>query len=154
MTALELLEKTLSILSNDSITYTWRIDSHQIMIGSETKLCDNSLLITKFYDISDLMFIPTHNNTIPNLDLEQAMRNDVVINSISQNARTRRLNHHEKAQVRTTLSKIIRENVSPNVWEGKGGPCSIIHLQESFVIRAPEFVHRQLEDYSWVALNL
>jgi hypothetical protein len=50
-----------------------------------------------------------------------------------------------RAAARDDLITLIQLTVEPEAWESRGGPCTITHNQALLVVRAPDFVHRQIE---------
>lgn len=50
-----------------------------------------------------------------------------------------------RAAARDDLITLIQLTVEPEAWESRGGPCTITHNQALIVVRAPDFVHRQIE---------
>ena len=50
-----------------------------------------------------------------------------------------------RAAARDDLITLIQLTVEPEAWESRGGPCTITHAQGLVVVRAPDFVHRQIE---------
>lgn len=43
------------------------------------------------------------------------------------------------------LMKLIQTTVVPEAWESQGGPCTMAPRDGTLVVRAPDFVHRQIE---------
>ncbi|HIB02177.1 MAG TPA: hypothetical protein EYO31_10100 [Phycisphaerales bacterium] len=41
--------------------------------------------------------------------------------------------------------------VEPQLWEQNGGECSITNYKKTLLIRAPDFMHRQINGYSYLA---
>jgi uncharacterized membrane protein YgcG len=53
----------------------------------------------------------------------------------------------ERRQLRTEeLIELIQRTVEPEAWQAMGGPCSIAARDGVLIIRAPDFVHRRIED--------
>ena len=53
----------------------------------------------------------------------------------------------ERRQLRTDeLIELIQRTVEPEAWSGMGGPCSIAARDGVLIIRAPDFVHRRIQD--------
>ena len=61
-------------------------------------------------------------------------------NTEDTEARERRITRVED------LVALIQRSVEPDVWEPAGGPCTIAPHDGLLVIRAPDFVHRLIED--------
>ena len=51
----------------------------------------------------------------------------------------------EHAARRGDLANLIQLTVEPEAWESRGGPCTMMPHDGVLVIRAPDFVHRQIE---------
>ncbi len=47
------------------------------------------------------------------------------------------------------LVELIETFVEPDVWEQNGGTCTIDNFQSTLLVRAPDFVHRQINGYSF-----
>jgi hypothetical protein len=46
---------------------------------------------------------------------------------------------------------LIVKFIEPELWEQNGGPCSITNYKKTLLIKAPDFIHRQINGYSFLA---
>jgi hypothetical protein len=54
---------------------------------------------------------------------------------------------NERRQLRTDeLIELIQRSVEPEAWPAMGGPCSIAARDGVLIIRAPDFVHRRIQN--------
>lgn len=51
----------------------------------------------------------------------------------------------EQAAKRDDLITLIQLTVEPEAWQSAGGPCTLVPHDGLIVVRAPDFVHRQIE---------
>ena len=49
------------------------------------------------------------------------------------------------------IIELIVKFVEPQLWEQNGGECSITNYKKTLLIRAPDFMHRQINGYSYLA---
>ncbi|MDP7006356.1 MAG: hypothetical protein QF718_09125 [Phycisphaerales bacterium] len=49
------------------------------------------------------------------------------------------------------IIELIIKFIEPDLWEQNGGPCSITNYKKTLLIRAPDFVHRQINGYDFLA---
>lgn len=51
----------------------------------------------------------------------------------------------EQAAKRDDLITLIQLTIEPEAWQSAGGPCTLVPHDGLIVVRAPDFVHRQIE---------
>ena len=49
------------------------------------------------------------------------------------------------------IIELIVKFIEPDLWEQNGGPCSITNYKMTLLIRAPDFMHRQINGYPFLA---
>lgn len=158
VTALVLLEKVLAKASADALAggNGWQMsDTGAIQIGPKARL--NSYRRVEIYDINDLLLeVPDYDNA-PEFDLSQVLQQSgggggggggqSPFQNADQEDDEDRVPKSERAEELRTL---ITELVEFEQWVDNGGDAaSIRYWQGSFIVNAPDYVHRQLGGYSW-----
>lgn len=158
VTALVLMEKVLAKAQTDSLSGAngWQMsDTGEIQIGPKSRL--NAFRRIEIYDINDLLLeIPDYDNA-PEFDLSQVLQQSgggggggggqsPFQNSEGQDEEDR-VPRSERAE---DLRNLITELVEFDQWVDNGGDAaSIRYWQGSFIVNAPDYVHRQLAGYNW-----
>ncbi len=158
VTALVLLEKVLAKSAADSLAggNGWQMsDTGAIQIGPKARL--NAYRRVEIYDINDLLLdVPDYDNA-PEFDLSQVLQQSgggggggggqSPFQNAEQQDDEDRVPKSERAEEMRTL---ITELVEFEQWVDNGGDAaSIRYWQGSFIVNAPDYVHRQLGGYSW-----
>lgn len=143
ISAINLIDKILDEISNDVIKYQWQLDYvDQVHIGSELDLCHTAYLEVEIYEMGDLLFEPIDFDVAPEFDLSNLL--DAQIQD-SRGGIIMETDYDKFYQ----LSLIIKQNIGIDCWINKGGPCQIFNFGKDMVIKAPEFIHRQIRGYNW-----
>lgn len=149
---LTMLELLLARTGDEFSGNTWQMEeSGEIQIGPRSQLNKSATL--KIYDVQDLLFeVPSFTN-VPQLDLEQVLSqaggggggggNPVQ----SSEGETRGLTERELSD---KLVNIITNNIERDQWARNGGDGATIDVHAgTLLVRAPDYIHRQLVGYSY-----
>lgn len=173
--ALTVLEMILEQASVDEPT-TWQLREGFIEVGTKDRLSINSAQEIRYYPIRDLLFEPPRFNNAPKLDLDSALNQGDGSGGggggfggggggfggggggggfggggsgggggslfDDPGDEEPRRSETEKAQ---DIIDLIQEVVEPDIWFGES--ASIRYYQGTLIIRAPDFVHRQIGGY-------
>lgn len=159
MPALTVLERLLEQAGDPEPT-TWQLRDGMLEVGTKERLAAPSAREIRFYPIRDLLFeLPVFDNA-PQFDLNQALEQgnpggggggaggggggggQLFENPQDEPQRVR---EEERAQ---EIINLIMENVEPDAWVALGGEWATIrYFQGQLIIRAPDFVHRQIGGY-------
>lgn len=156
VSALTLVEKVLAKAQTDSLGggNGWQMsDTGAIQIGPKPRL--NVHRRVEIYDINDLLIeIPDFDNA-PEFDLSQVLQSNQGGGggggqSPFQNTESDDEPLVPRSERADELKELITELVEFDQWVDNGGDAaSIRYWQGSFIVNAPDYVHRQLGGYGW-----
>lgn len=155
-TALQLLEKVLERTQTETGAngHTWQMtESGTMQVGPKPRL--NSYRRVTIYSMMDLIQdIPDYTNA-PEFDLQSVLQSggqggggggQSPFRDNQQQKQDRRP-FNERAD---ELRKILTGLVEPEQWTDNGGESSTIqYFQGSFIVNAPDYVHRGLDGYPY-----
>jgi uncharacterized membrane protein YgcG len=174
--ALNVLERILD-LAVEFEENAWQLRDGYIEVGTKNRLASKSAQSITYYPIQDLLFEPPRFENAPQLDLDSALNQSNQGGGGSggggssggfgggggggsgggsggggggsiiggPDADPERASDAEKAEQIVTL---ITETVEPEGWAQLGGEWATIrYFQGTLIIRAPDFVHRQIGGY-------
>jgi hypothetical protein len=134
--------------------YTWQFtDYATIECGPKSELNRNQRV--ELYDVSDLLYIVPDFDNAPEFDLQSAVQaasgagggggGQSPFSGGSQDVEPQSL--AERAQA---LEDLIIATVEPDQWSDLGGDGARITLyNQSFIITAPDYIHRQIAGYDF-----
>ncbi|TVQ34093.1 MAG: hypothetical protein EA376_00740 [Phycisphaeraceae bacterium] len=152
-TMLTLLERVLNQAERDFFGgATWQFNETGVMeVGPKSRL--NRGAIVKLYDINDLLFVMPSFTEFPALDLDSVLAQrrgggaGGIFRDTDQQARDQ-APVEERAQ---DIIDIITTVVEPEQWVDFGGDAaSARHYSGSLLIRAPDYIHRQIGGYDFM----
>ncbi|RNC82211.1 MAG: hypothetical protein ED559_10645 [Phycisphaera sp.] len=152
MSALRLLERVLEQAAKDSFQEnTWQMTSWgSIECGPKSLLNRRQRVV--IYDISDLLFeIPDYQDA-PRIDLQSALQSNQGGGGQSPfDGDTNDDNEEiDREAARNEVIDLIQTIVEPEQWVDNGGDGGNVNVfQNTLVIRAPDYMHRQIDGYSW-----
>jgi hypothetical protein len=134
--------------------YTWQFtDYGTIECGPKIRLNENSRI--ELYDVADLLYVVPDFDNAPEFDLQNAIQQSgggggggstspfTGGNQDPQDV----LTFAERAEALRTL---ITATVEPDQWSDVGGDGGTITLyNQSFIITAPDYMHRQIAGYDF-----
>ena len=152
---LSILERILEKGTDGFSGNAWQLTREGIVqIGPKSRL--NEFATLKLYDIQDLLFRVNNYTTVPELDLDAAVQQSQggggggggqSIFTDDEEDDANRPTTEEEAQ---QLIDLIVETVEPNEWEDNGGNGGSIRFwRGSLLVRAPDYMHRQLGGYDF-----
>ena len=159
----------------DSDPSTWQLREGYIEIGTKERLSAPNAREIRYYPIRDLLFEPPNFENAPELDLDEAL-NQAQNNGGGGSGGgggfggggggggsggggggssgsifgesgddPERITETEKAQ---QVIDLITETIEPDAWDTAGGEyASIRYYQGTLIIRAPDYIHRQIGGY-------
>lgn len=147
-----LIERVLQKTQTDFSPATWQFapSGGAVEIGPRSRLNQQAYL--RIYDIQDLLFQIPDFEDFPELDLDQVLNQGgqggggggSVFSEEGENE-PRGPNAQELLE---RLTDIITETIEPEQWRENGGDGgSITPYKGALLIRAPDYMHRQLEGY-------
>lgn len=151
---IDLLERVLEKASTEFEQATWQFnrDGSGIEIGPKSRL--NARAYMKIYDVNDMLYqIPNFDNA-PQLDLDQVLNQGQRGGgggggSIFEDEDDNEAQGLAAEELARQLQDIILENVEPEQWVDNGGSGATIRFYNgTFIVRAPEYIHRQLDPNS------
>jgi hypothetical protein len=159
ITMLRFLEIVLERASTDfsgAGGNTWQMsESGAMQVGPKERL--NKFRRLEIYPVRDLLTdVPNYGDLAPNIDLQSALQqggqqgggggqSPFTGGNSDQDVPTRSID--EKAE---ELKQILIELVEPEQWKDNGGDgASIRFFQSSFLVNAPDYIHRGLNGYSY-----
>ncbi|PHQ80438.1 MAG: hypothetical protein COB69_06015 [Phycisphaera sp.] len=154
MSALRLLELVLEQAARDTFEEnTWQMTSWgSIEVGPKSLLNRRQRVV--IYDIADLLLELPDYADAPNIDLQSVLRSNQgggggqsPFNNAQQN------NNNEERDLRErkdNVISLIQTIVEPEQWADNGGDGGTVQIfQNTLVIRAPDYMHRQIDGYNW-----
>lgn len=138
--------------------YTWQFSEFgTIECGPKSEL--NRDQRVELYDIADLLFVVPDFDNAPEFDLQSAVSaagggggGGGTSPFTSGNQDVTLTTSAERAQAITDL---IQSTIEPDQWAALGGDgASMTFYGNSFVITAPDYIHRQIAGYSFWPSNL
>jgi hypothetical protein len=145
VTVLEGLERALDAIGADDVDEpTWQLAADGVLeIGPRSRLNRHRRVET--YAIADLVRATPDFPDAPNIDLGAALRPDT--GAIFQEERAGpSMTPAEVAETPAErLARLITTLIEPAQWSENGGQGATIHiLNDTLVIDAPEYIHRQI----------
>ena len=134
--------------------YTWQFSEYDtIQCGPKSEL--NRSQRVELYDVSDLLYVVPDFDNAPEFDLQSAVQaagggsgggsgtspfsgggQDIDPTSVAERAEA--------------LQNLIQTTVEPDQWTALGGDgASITIYNQSFIITAPDYIHRQIAGYDF-----
>ena len=135
--ALVILERILEQIG-DSQDATWQLRHGVLDIGLKVPLALRTSYLES-YPIQDLLF-KIRNFTAPELGTFNGDGRGGV-----EGTQTSTQEEIDR------IIELVVKFVEPELWEQNGGTCSITNYKKTLLIKAPDFVHRQIGGYSFEA---
>lgn len=162
MTILALLEKVLDKAAGDVIGTgaTWQMtDGGTLQVGLKSSL--NKFRRLEIYDITDMLFEVKDKTNVPSLDIQQAFQQSgqggggggqAPFQQTGQQNQQR--SQEDQAQTRqakvTEVKNLITSLVETDQWADNGGDGGTITAwQGTFLVNAPDYMHRQINGYPY-----
>ncbi len=155
--AMDLLEKVLDQAQSDSTGKgnSWQLtESGTLQVGPKDRL--DLFKYVKAYPIADLLFeVPNFANA-PDLDLESVLQSQVGRGggsggqSIFKEHGEQKIDTRPLAERVKDIEVILTQLIEPDHWvENGGNGASIRYFQNTLVINAPDYIHRQINGYPY-----
>lgn len=160
VTALTLLERVLDEVQNDFDGNTWQFNKYGAMqVGPKSRL--GRYRRVQLYDIYDLIMDQPDYEEVPEIDLQQSLQQSQSGGGGSSQSPFDDDDDDNDEDKRTLEDRaneildIITSLVEPEQWIDNGGEsASIRQWNGTLIVNAPDFVHRQINGYSWFPSNL
>lgn len=158
LSVLNVLEKVLEQAASGSLTggASWQLtDNGQLQVGTKDRL--NQYRRRSIYDVADLMFEVTDKTQVPEFDLQSAFQQGGGGGGGGGQSPFQTQNQNQQGQApidrdekMRDLQRLITDLVETEQWVDNGGDgASITRWQNTFIINAPDYIHRQIEGYSF-----
>lgn len=152
---LSVIERVLDKVQTDFDSNTWQFsETGAVEVGPKSRLNREKTL--KIYDIHDLLFQVKEYAEVPQLDLDAAIQQGGQGGggggggSIFQDNQDSNANLPSQEDQAQQIIDLITEFVEPEQWRDNGGDGgSITYYRGTLLIRAPDYIHRQLGGYSF-----
>lgn len=135
--ALTILERVLEQMTEDQ-SATWQLRHGVLDLGLKLPLAIRTAQLESYY-IRDLLF-NVRNFTAPELGTFDGSGKGGVDGEL----------HSEEEEIQKIID-LIRTFIEPALWEENSGPCSISSYKKTLLIKAPDFMHRQIGGYKYEA---
>ena len=154
VSALRLLEMVLEKAGDASAVYSggnsWQMtDWGAIECGPKELLAKHMRL--EVYPINDLLWqVPDYDES-PTIDLQSVLQSSQGGGGQSpfQNDQQQDIDRRPAEERANDVIDILEALVEPESWLSGGGTASIRYFQGNLLVRAPDYVHRQLGGYPW-----
>lgn len=159
-TVLDLLERVLDKSADDAgdpESFTWQLTGNGAFeMGPKDRL--NRRKTTVMYDIHDLIIeIPDYADA-PEFDLQSVLQAGQGGGGGGQSpfqGQTQDRERADKNQLANDIITMVTTLVEPDEWVANGGDGASVNIfQEHLIVRAPDYIHRQLNGYSFWPRNL
>lgn len=159
-TVLDLLERVLDKSADDAgdpESFTWQLTGNGAFeMGPKDRL--NRRKTTVMYDIHDLIIeIPDYADA-PEFDLQSVLQAGQGGGGGGQSpfsGQTQDRERADKNQLANDIITMVTTLVEPDEWVANGGDGASVNVfQEHLIVRAPDYIHRQLNGYSFWPRNL
>ena len=153
--ALIVLERVIEQLSEDEET-TWQMRDGVLEVGLKSRFSKSSSHQTTTYSIGDLLFVVRDFDNAPEMGTGGGGTggggggNSGGVGFGTPGADPESLTKQERID---RIIELITTFVEPPQWEKNGGECTITSFNEMLIIRAPNYVHRQIGGYPFVAVR-
>lgn len=161
MTVLALLEKVLGKATGDigAEAATWQMtDGGAIQVGLKSSL--NKFSRLEIYDITDLLFQVRDKTNVPELDLQASFQaagqggggggQSPFGGSGGQQNSQQNNNPQRREEMGREVKNLIAALVETEQWTDNGGDGgSITYWQGTLLIKAPDYMHRQINGYPY-----
>jgi hypothetical protein len=134
------IEKLASRLGAD---VTWQpTDSGEIEMGPRSRL--NETVVVKVYAIKDLLSRTPEFRACPTIDLDAALHHESG-SVLKADIETPKKDAEPLSEAER-LVELITTLIGREQWDLRGGPAHARIFQDSLIIRAPGYIHRQIAD--------
>jgi len=142
---LTLMERVLERVGDEFDAATWQMRPDGAMeIGSRSAL--NERTQTQIYDVNDLLYSAPSFREVPDLDLGSIQEGGG--GGQQQQVETEEGERVPRSVRIQDLANLIQQYIEPDQWIDNGGDAaSITEWNGTFIIRAPDYIHRQLAGY-------
>ena len=135
--------------------YTWQFSDYgTIECGPKSRLNENQRI--ELYDVSDLLYIVPDFDNAPEFDLQAAVQQagqgggggggQSPFSGGGQDPQ----NLSTPAERADALEELLIATVEPDQWAALGGDgASITFYNQSFIVTAPDYIHRQIAGYDF-----
>jgi len=134
--ALVVLERVIEQLHEDEDA-TWQLRDGVLEVGLKSRFSKRGWQKLITYPIADLLF------TIRDFEAPE-LNPSGGSGSMSP---TTEPNEPSKQEQIDRIVELITTFVEPEQWELNGGECTITNYRDTLLIRAPDFIHRQIGGY-------
>jgi len=155
--ALMLLERLLEKAQGDFDENTWQFTSAGTIEAGPKSMLNKSKKL-KIYDIHDMLFVIPNFEEVPELDVDSVLQqgqngggggSSSIFQDNEDDEDENRVTDEENAQ---KIIDIIVENIEPEQWQDNGGDGASVRFHNgTLLIRAPEYIHRQLEPEAFMS---
>ena len=127
-------------------------EAHPAWVEVTTRAQLNRRLVTRVYDVQDLVIDVPQFDDAPFLDLNQSLSNTRSGGSNAQGTQeTRGTSSSGVGEASSTkqergeaLAALVQSTVQTEVWQANGGSATIQYMAGRLIVRAPMYVHRQI----------
>jgi hypothetical protein len=143
--AIVVLERIIEKLNTDEPS-TWQLRDTMLEVGLKEQFTQGSSMELRTYDVMSLLFTVRDFDNAPTM----GTTGGGGVNFDDPSDDPNRLTKEEEVQ---KLIDTITDFVESEQWNVHGGNCTIRFYKGSLLVKAPDFVHRQLGGYSFVPLR-
>ena len=132
--AVVVLERIANQIGKEEDRATWQLRDGVVEVGLKSVLSKKSSQRLVTYPIMDLLFVVGD------------------FSFLDQNNNQKTQPTDDEKRIDELIEKITLL-VETEMWEQNGGTCTITNYRETLLIRAPDFVHRQIGGYAFMPLK-
>ena len=143
--AIVILERIIEQLGQVEAS-TWQIRNGVLEIGLKSRFARRVAQRLVVYPIEDLLFTVRNFDNAPEMGTggNSGGGNSGGFGFGTPTENPERISNEEMIQ---EIVRLIKKFIEPDMWDENGGECTIDTYKEVLLIRAPNFIHRQIGGY-------
>ncbi len=148
---MEAVEALLHEIDDGGEPVLWQATTQGFEVGFRSVLWRPRAMETRLYDVTDLVLRARHwrASGLPQGAGPGGGSSGAQGGGQAGGSHTEVPDPGRERQARVEeLMQLIQQVVEPQAWQRAGGPCTIVNREGLVVIRAPDFVHRRIENPS------
>lgn len=155
LNSLLLLEEVINQMPGNC---TWQLRSGFLEVGEKKTLAMAKKQILQIYDVSDIIYAePITFNNAPGFDFNKALQQvwDRLSGNLIERPEKELTLSRLKEKSLDLLIETIEEIIEPGQWKSQGGDWGYIKkYNDCLLIKAPDFIHRQISGYKFLIKEL
>ncbi len=150
--AIVVLERIIGILNINNEPNTWQLRDGMLEVGLKDQFTQGRSMELRTYDVMSLLFTIRDFDNAPEMGTTGGGGNGGG-GGVQFGNPTEEPESQTKEQEVQELIDTITDFVESEQWKVHGGNCTIRFYKGSLLVKAPDFVHRQLGGYEYAPIR-